>query len=77
MARDTNTPIATWECQACGRTIEHWNPGEDEVCDCGAWYNAFGQRLRDDWMGNESNWDEDVDDLEGFERQQLRAEAGY
>lgn len=38
-------------------------------CPCGAEYNAGGQRLRDDWRGNSSTWDEDVSDLEGYELQ--------
>jgi len=46
----------------------------DVSCSCGAWYNAGGQRLRDDWCGNEARRHDDVDDLEGFERQQLARE---
>ncbi len=47
------------------------------MCACGAWYNAFGQRLRDDWRGNPAwNGQDDLDDLEGFERQKLARERG-
>ena len=46
-------------------------------CECGAWYNAGGQRLRDGWMDNPAWRDGEVDDLEGFERQQLAREAGW
>jgi hypothetical protein len=67
-------PTRSWNCDACGRLIQRYRGDDDLRCECGAWYNSFGQRLRDDWMGNESNWDDDVSDLEGFERQQLRKE---
>lgn len=65
-----------WKCGQCGSIVERW-PGMSDVdcAKCGAWYNAGGQRLRDDWMGNSSNWDDDVDDMEGYERQQLRGES--
>ncbi len=69
----------TWvkPCEKCGREIARWRGQGDISCTCGAWYNAFGQRLRDDWMGNPA-WGEDnveeIDDLEGFERQQLARE---
>lgn len=43
-----NGPTRTWKCSTCNRTVERW-PGEDDVqCECGALYNCFGQRLRDD-----------------------------
>lgn len=74
---DAPAPGPTWSkpCERCGSITERW-PGEGDVScyRCGAEYNAFGQRLRDDWRGNPSSWDEDVDDMEGFERQQLAAE---
>jgi hypothetical protein len=43
-------------------------------CECGAEYNAGGQRLRDDWRGNESWANEDVDDMTGYEMQQFELE---
>lgn len=65
---ETEGPTRVWKC-SCGRTVERWRGQYDVSCECGAWYNASGQRLRDDWYGNSSWHDEDVDDLEGFERQ--------
>jgi len=60
---------STWKCQKCSREVTRWPGSANAECDCGAQYNCFGQRLRDDWRGNSSNWDEDVSDLEGYERQ--------
>ncbi len=60
-------PTATWPCQQCRRTVERWPGMYDVSCDCGAEYNAFGQRLRDNWRANPSNWDDDIGDLEGYE----------
>ena len=68
-------PTRTWDCQECGATVERWRGQGDVDCDnCGACYNSFGQRLRDDWRGNSSWQYDDVDDMEGFERQQLSYE---
>ena len=69
-------PTKTWHCDRCGGHMERWR-GQDDVCclNCGTWYNPSGQRLRDDWAGNYSNYDDEVSDLEGFEMQQLRGEA--
>ena len=63
-------PGPTWskECE-CGATVERWRGDTDVSCRCGAWYNSSGQRLRDDWMGNRSNYDDDVSDMDGFEQQ--------
>lgn len=73
---DGDGPTNTWPCGRCGATVERWRGEYDVSCpNCGAQYNAFGQRLRDDWRGNQSTWDEDMDDLEGFERQQLAYEG--
>lgn len=44
---------------------------------CGAWYNAGGQRLRDDWMSNPAWSDESIDDLEGLEQQAIAHEQGW
>lgn len=62
-------PTNTWECGACGRTVERWRGEYDVSCECGAQYNASGQRLRDDWRGNASTWDDEVGDMDGYERQ--------
>jgi hypothetical protein len=62
----------TWEkpCDRCSRTVTRWRGMADVTCShCGAEYNAGGQRLRDDWRGNPSTWDDDVPDLEGYEIQ--------
>jgi protein-arginine kinase activator protein McsA len=68
-------PTHTWACQSCGQTVERYRGEGDVECACGAQYNSFGQRLRDDWRGNQSNYDEEVGDLEGFELQQLGEEG--
>lgn len=70
----------TWEkpCErpGCTGTVARYRGQGDVSCPkCDAEYNAFGQRLRDDWRGNRSAWDDDVDDMEGFEEQQLRKEG--
>ena len=61
----------TWvkECD-CGTNIERYR-GESEVScpKCHAEYNASGQRLRDDWRGNPSNYDDEIGDMEGYEIQ--------
>ena len=59
----------SWNC-SCGATVYRYRGQSDVSCsECGNWYNAFGQRLRNDWQGNSSNYDDDVSDLEGYERQ--------
>lgn len=69
-------PTNTWKC-VCGATIERYRGDGDLQCgECGTWYNSFGQRLRDDWMDNPSNWSEEVGDLEGYEIASLRRERG-
>ena len=65
-----------WLCD-CGEEV-YRQRGESDVCcsDCGAWYNAGGQRLRDDWMNNPA-WkypESEISDLDGFEMQQLSQE---
>lgn len=70
----------TWSkpCQnpGCAGTVERWRGETDVTCrTCGASYNAGGQRLRDDWRGNPSWHDDDIDDLTGFELQQLADEV--
>jgi len=65
-----------WKCNRCNATVERWRGETDVVCpNCGTWYNSGGQQLRDDWQGNESYYDDDISDLEGFERQQSRYES--
>lgn len=58
-----------WACD-CGEEVYRYRGESDVSCgECGAWYNASGQRLRDDWRGNPSNYDDEIGDLEGYERQ--------
>lgn len=64
-----------WDCDRCGSLVERYRGEGDVSCpQCDAQYNAGGQRLRDDWRGNMSNYDDDIGDLEGFEMQQLAHE---
>lgn len=58
-----------WDCERCGKEVRRYRGQSDTQCECGTWYNTSGQRLRDDWRGNPSNYDDDVSDLEGFEIQ--------
>ena len=64
-------------CDKCGRLILRFRGQGDLFCGCGANYNCAGQRLRDDLRTrvNGSEYDDDVGDLEGYERAMLRAEA--
>lgn len=57
-------------CGNCGTSMERYRGMTYVYCGkCGAEHNAGGQRLRDDWRGNPSAWDEDVSDLDGYETQ--------
>ena len=59
---------STWPCENCGDTVARYRGQGDTECDsCNAQYNAFGQRLRDNWRDNRSNYDEDYGDMEGYE----------
>lgn len=67
---------SAWDCTAtayrkeCGAEVRRYRGESDVSCtECGAWYNASGQRLRDDFMNNPSMYDDEVGDLEGFEIQ--------
>lgn len=67
-------PTTTWTCH-CGEPMARYRGQGDQSCQsCGQWYNAGGQALRNDWMNNPSTWDDDTDDLEGFEVSQTRYE---
>ena len=67
--REPNGPTNTWTCP-CGQPMAR-NRGESDLCcpTCGQWFNSGGQRLRDDWMGNPSLYDDEIGDLEGYEIQ--------
>ncbi len=70
----------TWSkpCERCGDIVRRFRGEGDVSCpSCDAQYNAGGQRLRDDWRGNSSWYDDDIDDMEGFERQQLSYEREW
>lgn len=62
-------PTHTWECD-CGETVKRYRGAREVQCPkCDQWFNSAGQRLRNDWAGNRSNWDDDMGDLEGYEAQ--------
>lgn len=64
------TGYSWWLCDCARNNVFRYRGQSDVSCsECGAWYNASGQRLRDDWMGNMSNWDSEVSDMDGFEAQ--------
>ena len=67
-------PTNTWTCGDCNETVYRFRGDYDVTCDCGAQYNASGQRLRDNWRGNMSNYDDDISDLDGYEAQMIREE---
>lgn len=69
-------PVPTWSkpCERCGETVERYRGEGDVSCVCGAQYNAGGQRLRDNWQDNPAWSDDDMDDMEGFERECLSRE---
>lgn len=61
----------SWPCGNCGTTVHA--SSRDTDCDkCGACYNVYGQRLRDNWRSNRSNYDDDVSDMDGYEEAELR-----
>lgn len=68
---------SAWDCENCDSEVRRYRGQSDVSCHCGAQYNASGQRLRDDWRNNRSNWDEDVSDMDGFEESQLRYERDW
>ena len=52
----------------CGAPISRLHGQGDISCSrCGTEYNVSGQRLRSGWRANPSTWDNDINDLEGFE----------
>jgi len=65
---DIEQPTNTWTCD-CGATVERYRGQGDQMCDCGQWYNASGQRLRNDFMYNPSMYDDEIGDLDGYEMQ--------
>lgn len=66
---------SAWDCERCGREVRRYRGQSDVDCDnCGACYNAGGQRLRDNWRDNPSAWDDEIGDMEGYEIGELRRE---
>lgn len=62
-------PTLIIECE-CGTKVERYRGESEVVCPtCDAEYNASGQRLREDWRGNPSNYDDEIGDMEGYEIQ--------
>lgn len=61
-------------CERCGNEVDVTYG--DAQCRCGAIYNAFEQRLRDDLYSrpNPSDWDDDISDLDGYEIAMLGGE---
>lgn len=57
-------------CDQCGAIVYRHRGQDDISCDnCGAIYNCFGQRLRDDLYTrvNPSSYYENIGDMEGDE----------
>ena len=61
--------IFTGICDKCAKPAETRPGNHDFMHSCGAIYNTFGQRLRDDLHSrpNRSEWDDDCDDMTGYE----------
>ena len=55
-------------CEDCGELVIEMRNSRDMRCECGALYNSYGQRLRDNAYLNPSNYDEEVGDMEGYEQ---------
>lgn len=75
-------PTPTWEkdCEApgCAGFVQRFRGEGDVTCSEGDHsYNAGGQRLRDNWRNNPAWLDDDMDDMEGYERECLSIEGGY
>jgi len=61
--------IFTGICDKCAKPAETRPGNHDFMHSCGAIYNTFGQRLRDDLHSrpNRSEWDDNCDDMTGYE----------
>ena len=66
---DDDSSNVQGHCDKCGELLFRFRGQGDITCSCGANYNSFGQRLRDDLLTriNPSSYDEDIGDLEGDE----------
>lgn len=67
----------SWDCERCGREVRRYRGEYDAACECGAQYNASGQRLRDNWRDNPAWRDDDIDDMTGYEVEQLSKERSW
>lgn len=64
-----------WDCEKCNKEVRRYRGESDASCECGAQYNAGGQRLRDNWRDNPA-WDNDeISDMDGLEIEGLRRDA--
>ncbi|AZS12586.1 hypothetical protein HWB99_gp050 [Mycobacterium phage DrLupo] len=65
-----------WDCEKCGNEVRRYRGERDASCnECGAQYNAGGQRLRDDWRDNPAWSDDSISDMDGYEMAALRRDA--
>ena len=70
MVRDVGRDCHVGRCDRCQTELTRWRGQGDFDCHkCGAIYNCFGQRLRDDlWTRrNPSEYSDDIGDMEGNE----------
>jgi len=62
---------SSWPCQDCKSTVWRFpGTGSASCGKCGAQYSIFGQRYRDNWRDNPSNYDSEIGDMEGYEMSQ-------
>jgi len=76
MTRD-DPDVTSGACDRCETILRRFRGQSDIECPtCGAIYNWCGQRLRDDLYSspNASEWDDEIGDLEGYERAMSREE---
>lgn len=58
-----------WKCD-CGKEVRSYRGQANVDCHkCGNCFNTFGQKLRRNWRGNPSNYNDDIGDMEGYEIQ--------
>ena len=56
-----------WDCDKCKREVRRYRGSSSASCECGAQYSINGQRYRDNWRDNPSNYDSEIGDMEGYE----------
>ena len=61
--------LVSWDCDRCGNEVTTSGGRDVDCLKCDASYNGSGQRLRDDWRGNPSLYDDEIGDMEGYEMQ--------